>query len=99
MFIGSSTCKFYFAINCFGKFDILMTLTCTLHLQVSNITELEQRVEILEVEVASLTDDVEDLEVDVNQVDYRMTLMEETVIGNFNGDLLIRNLLSYCTDY
>ena len=54
------------------------------HLQVSNITELEQRVEILEVEVESLTDDVEDVEVDVNQVDDRMTVIEETVIGNTN---------------
>ena len=32
--------------------------------------------------MASLTDDVEDVEVDINQVDDRMTLMEETVIGN-----------------
>ena len=32
----------------------------------------------------SLTDDVEDLEVDVNQVDDRMTVIEETVIGNTN---------------
>ena len=32
----------------------------------------------------SLTDDVEDIEVDVNQVDDRMTVIEETVIGNTN---------------
>ena len=66
-----------------------MTLTCTLHLQVSNITELEQRVEILENDMESLADDVEDIEIDVNQVDDRMTLMEETVIGNDYQDVLI----------
>ena len=75
-----------------------MTLTCTLHLQVSNVTELEQRVEILEVEVASLTDDVEDIEIDVNQVDDRMTLMEETVIGKDYQDVLIVACLSYFID-
>ena len=32
----------------------------------------------------SVTDDVEDLEVDVNQVDDRMTVIEGTVIGNTN---------------
>ena len=75
-----------------------MTFTCTLHLQVSNVTELEQRVEILEVEVASLTDDVEDIEIDVNQVDDRMTLMEETVIGKDYQDVLIVVCLSYFID-
>ena len=54
-------------------------------LQRNNVTELEQRVEILEVEVASLTDDVEDVEIDVNQVDDRMTVIEGTVIGNTNN--------------
>ena len=75
-----------------------MTFTCTLHLQVSNVTGLEQRVEILEVEVASLTDDVEDIEIDVNQVDDRMTLMEETVIGKDYQDVLIVACLSYLID-
>ena len=40
--------------------------------------------EILEVEVEFLTDEVEEIEVDVNQVDDRMTVVEETVIGNTN---------------
>ena len=37
--------------------------------------------EILEAEVEFLTDEVEEIEVDVNQVDDRVTLLEETVIG------------------
>ena len=36
------------------------------------------------MEGASLTDDVEDVEIDVNQVDDRMTVIEATVIGNTN---------------
>ena len=51
--------------------------------QAANNTELEQRVEILEVEVNFLTDEVEEIEVDVNQVDDRVTLLEETVIGKY----------------
>ena len=40
--------------------------------------------EILEVEVEFLTDEVEEIEVDVNQLDDEMTVIEETVIGNTN---------------
>ena len=40
--------------------------------------------EILEVEVEFLTDEVEEIEVDVNQLDNSMTVVEETVIGNTN---------------
>ena len=49
--------------------------------QVANNTDLEQRVEILEVEVEFLKHEVEEIEVNVNQLDDEMTVMEETVIG------------------
>ena len=55
-----------------------------MYLKGNNVTELEQRVGILEVKVESLTDDVEDVEIDVNQVDDRMTVIEGTLIGNTN---------------
>ena len=52
------------------------------YVQISNDTDLQQRVEILEVEVEFLSDEVEEIEVDVNQLDDEMTVVEDTVIGN-----------------
>ena len=37
------------------------------------------------MEVASLTDDVEDVEVDVNHVDDRITTTDETVMNDNSG--------------
>ena len=37
--------------------------------------------EILEVEVEFLTDEVEEIEVDVNELDDEMTVLEEAVFG------------------
>ena len=52
--------------------------------QVSNDTDLEERVAILEVEVSFLTDDVEEIETDVNQLNDEMIFVQETVIENTN---------------
>ena len=40
--------------------------------------------EILEVEVANMEDDINDIEIDVNQIDDEMTVVEETIIDNTN---------------
>ena len=40
--------------------------------------------EILEVEVANMEDDIDDIEIDVNQKDDEMTVVEETIIDNTN---------------
>ena len=40
--------------------------------------------EILEVQVEFLTDEVEESEVDINQLDDQMTVVEEMVTGNTN---------------
>ena len=53
-------------------------------LKVSNETDLEERVSILEVEVSFLTDDVEEIETDVNQLNDEMIFVQETVIENTN---------------
>ena len=67
------------------KFSLSVKLVSANLIQVlSNLTDLEQRVEILEVEVENTKDEIEDVETDLIQQDNRITLMEETVITNSN---------------
>ena len=68
-----------------------------------NVTDLEQRVEVLEVEVANIEDDINDIETDLDLQTIRISHVEDDVSQNtiqIFGILFILNLFigvySFC---